>query len=283
MYGPFGHISRARARVVAPPVLNSPTAAAGPLIAAPGRRPRGDRDMSAGAEARGAHHGGMSLAGTAGLLADPTRAAFCLALLDGRAWTAGELARHAGVAPSTASEHLSRLVGGGLLAEERQGRHRYVRLTDSAAPLVEELSAYAGESGPAPRGLRESARRSAEARARTCYDHLAGRLGVAVADAALDRRLVTADAGLAVTGAGRDWLAGLGIDVGAMTGTRPVIRHCLDWTERRHHLAGAVGAALCARAFDLGWVRRIGSGRALKVTADGERAFRDLLAIDVTA
>lgn len=189
------------------------------------------------------------------------------------------------MAPSTASEHLSRLVAGGLLAEERQGRHRYVRLADNAAALVEDLSAYALDAGaaPAPHSLRESVRRSAEARARTCYDHLAGRLGVAVADAALERRLVTDDAGLAVTEAGRAWLAGLGIDVAALRGGRPVLRRCLDWTERRHHLAGAVGAALCARAFELGWVERIGSGRALKVTADGERAFRDQLAVDLRA
>lgn len=227
----------------------------------------------------------MSLAATAGLLADRTRAAFCLALLDGRAWTAGELARHAGVAPSTASEHLSRLVAGGLLVEERQGRHRYVRLADSAAALVEDLSAYGLGTGagpvPAPRTLRESARRSAEARARTCYDHLAGHLGVAVADAVLEQRLVADEAGLVVTADGQAWLAGLGIDVAALRGSRPVIRRCLDWTERRHHLAGSVGAALCRRAFELGWVERIGSGRALKVTAEGERAFRDLLAIDV--
>ncbi|MFG1805109.1 ArsR/SmtB family transcription factor [Streptomyces sp. NPDC049040] len=228
----------------------------------------------------------MSLATIAGLLADRTRAAFCLALLDGRAWTAGELARHARVAPSTASEHLSRLVAGGLLTEERQGRHRYVRLADGAASLVEDLSAYGAggaDDAPAPRNLRESVRRSAEARARTCYDHLAGHLGVAVADAALDRRLVADEAGLVVTEAGRAWLAGLGIDIGALKGPRPVIRRCLDWTERRHHLAGAVGAALCLRAFDLGWVERIGSGRALRVTADGERALHDQLAIDLRA
>jgi DNA-binding transcriptional ArsR family regulator len=114
----------------------------------------------------------VSLDATAGLLADRNRAAFCPALLDGRAWTAGELARHAGVAPSTASEHLSRLVASGLLVEERQGRHRCVRLADQAAPLVEDLSAYGLGTGPAPapRSLRESVRRSAETQARTCYD-----------------------------------------------------------------------------------------------------------------
>ena len=228
----------------------------------------------------------MPLADLAALLADRTRAAFCLALLDGRAWTAGELARHAGVSPSTASEHLSRLVAAGLLTEERQGRHRYVRLADArTATLIEDLSGHplATDSTAPPESLRASVRRSAEARARTCYDHLAGDLGVAVADAALERGLVTDEAGLAVTGSGIDWLAGLGIDVGAMRGSRPVIRRCLDWTVRRPHLAGSVGAALCRRSFELGWVQRIGTGRALRVTPDGERALREQLGIAVAA
>ncbi|MEO3754129.1 winged helix-turn-helix domain-containing protein [Streptomyces sp. B6B3] len=221
-----------------------------------------------------------SLAETAGLFADRTRAAFCLALLDGRAWTAGELARHAGVRPSTASEQLSRLVAGGLLTEERQGRHRYVRLAGpDAAALVEALASYASEDSDTsrPRNLRESVRLSAEARARTCYDHLAGRLGVALADAMVARGLVAADSGLAVTAAGRSWLAdvlGFSHPPGAR---RPLVRSCLDWTERRPHLAGALGAALCATALERRWVRRVGSGRAVTVTPEGAEAFRDLL------
>ncbi|MFI6848367.1 ArsR/SmtB family transcription factor [Kitasatospora sp. NPDC050467] len=234
----------------------------------------------------------MPLAQLAGLLADPTRAAFCTALLDGRAWTAGELARHAGVAPSTASEHLSRLIAGGLLAEERQGRHRYVRLAGpEAAALIEDLTVFAETSATAtaparaPRNLRESTRLSAEARARTCYDHLAGRLGVAVTDAALARGLVADDAGLAVTERGREWLAGAGIELPARAGHgggRPVVRGCLDWTERRTHLGGALGAALCRTALDRAWVERIGSGRALRVTADGDRALHELLGLQLT-
>lgn len=238
----------------------------------------------------------MSLAQIAGLLADRTRAAFCMALLDGRAWTAGELARHAGVSPSTASEHLSRLVAGGLLTEERQGRHRYVRLSGPAtAALIEDLAAYPAypehpspssrpsarsSPDPAPSGLRESGRMNAEARARTCYDHLAGHLGVAVTDAILSRGLVADDAGLVVTEAGRIWLAELDIDLLALKGSRPMVRGCLDRTERRTHLAGAVPAALCERAFDRHWVERIGSGRALRVTPEGGRAFYDLLGIE---
>ncbi|MFI2612610.1 ArsR/SmtB family transcription factor [Kitasatospora sp. NPDC018619] len=276
----------------------------------------------------------MTLAALAALLADPTRAAVCTALLDGRAWTAGELARHARVAPSTASEHLSRLIAGGLLAEERQGRHRYVRLASPAvAALIEDLTAFAG-SGPsaesgadaasrsgegarsdevsgtgvgagagadarsgaatrsgegsgatrAPRNLAEATRRSAEARARTCYDHLAGRLGVAVSDALFARGLVTDEGGLAVTAYGRDWLAEQAIGLpprGGHRSGRPLVRTCLDWTERRHHLGGALGAALCRAALDRAWVERIGSGRALRITPDGGRALRELLGVEL--
>ncbi|MFE7188081.1 ArsR/SmtB family transcription factor [Kitasatospora sp. NPDC057541] len=232
----------------------------------------------------------MSLAHLAGLLADPTRAAFCMALLDGRAWTAGELARHAGVAPSTASEHLSRLIAGGLLAEDRQGRHRYVRLAGpEAATLIEDLASFplpAGPpdraSSPAPGSLREATRTSAEARARTCYDHLAGRLGVAVRDAVLARGLVADEDGPALTDRGRSWLADLGVELpprAGRSGGRPVVRACLDWTERRSHLGGAFGAVLCRTALDRAWVERIGSGRALRVTPDGDRALRDLLGV----
>ncbi|NGN70390.1 winged helix-turn-helix transcriptional regulator [Streptomyces sp. A7024] len=237
-----------------------------------------------------------SLARTAALLADPTRAAFCLALIDGRAWTAGELARHAGVAPSTASEHLARLLEGGLVTLERQGRHRYVRLAGpAAATLVEELATFAPEAGTGagigaraggtdsgrPRSLRDAGRRRAEARARTCYDHLAGRLGVAIADAAQDRGLIDRRGGLALTEPGRDWLRRLGavIPPDGRKSTRPLLRDCLDYSERRPHLAGAVGAALCRRSFELGWVERIGSGRAVRVTAAGAAALDDQLGL----
>ncbi|WP_052848974.1 winged helix-turn-helix domain-containing protein [Streptomyces avicenniae] len=223
-----------------------------------------------------------SLAETAGLFADRTRAAFCQALLDGRAWTAGELARYAGVRPSTASEHLSRLVAGGVLAEERQGRHRYVRLAGpEAAALVEALASYAAPDTTAPPRLGAATLLGAEARARTCYDHLAGRLGVVLADAMIARGLVAADSGLAVTPAGRAWLAdALGYEQPPGS-RRPLVRDCLDRTERRPHLAGALGAALCATALRRQWIRRVGSGRAVKVTPRGSDAFHDLLAVTV--
>ncbi|MGC4916163.1 ArsR/SmtB family transcription factor [Streptomyces albogriseolus] len=225
-----------------------------------------------------------ALARLAALAADETRAACLLALLDGRAWTAGELARHCGVAASTLSEHLGKLVGGGLLTEERQGRHRYVRLADArVAQLVEDLTAQlAPDAAEPPRGLRQSGAGSAMARGRTCYDHLAGRLGIAVTDALTARGLLRQDTGFALTDAGLDWFGALGVDLDGR-GRRPLARACLDWTERRPHLAGAAGAALCRHLLERGWCVRIGSGRAVKVTGTGEQALTDLLGIDTAA
>ncbi|MFE6457988.1 winged helix-turn-helix domain-containing protein [Streptomyces cinereoruber] len=221
-----------------------------------------------------AHPEGPDLAALAGLLADGTRASFCLALLDGRAWTATELARHAGVAASTATEHLNLLVGGGLLAQERQGRHRYVRLADpETARLIETLASMAPRRGDPPRSLPAVNRSRALARARTCYDHLAGALGVAITEAMTDRGLLDWEQGLTLTGNGTDWLAELGIVPPPAT-RRPPVRSCLDWTERRPHLAGAVGASLCRHAFDSGWITRIGTSRAVALTETGRRALR---------
>lgn len=224
------------------------------------------------------------LARLAALIADETRAACLLALLDGRAWTAGELARHAGVAPSTLSEHLGKLVAGGLLAEERQGRHRYVRLADArVAQLVEDLAAQVTpKTARRPRNLRESSAGSAMARGRTCYDHLAGRLGIAVTDALTARGLLRQDTGFALTDAGLGWFDSAGIHL-ERTGRRPLARACLDWTERRPHLAGVAGAALCRHALDVGWCVRIGSERAVKVTPSGEGALGELLGIGAGA
>jgi DNA-binding transcriptional ArsR family regulator len=221
-----------------------------------------------------------SLAGWAALLADRTRAAFCLALLDGRAWTVGELARHAGVAVSTASEHADRLVAGGLLIQRKQGRHRYLQLASAeTAGLIETIAAAGPPGPPAPVVSMSAAhRRKNLAFARTCYDHLAGFIGVAIADALVGDGLVSRTNGLVVTPRGSAWLTSLGIGLDR-SGKRPVVRDCLDWTERRSHLAGQLGAAVCRHAFEAGWIVRIGSGRAVKVTADGERALEDQLGI----
>ncbi|MCO1595020.1 winged helix-turn-helix domain-containing protein [Micromonospora sp. RHAY321] len=217
---------------------------------------------------------GRGMAELAALLADGTRAGICLALLDGRAWTAGELARRAGVAPSTASDHLTRLVRGGLLVEERQGRHRYLRLAGpSVAQLIEGLAGHA-PAPPAPTGsLRAATAGAALAYARTCYDHLAGRLGVLMYDALLAHGRLDRASGLTVTPDGWAWAAGLGVPVDVLRAARrPVVRDCLDWTERRSHLAGALGAAVCRRFAELGWTAP-GAGRAVRLTPTGRSAL----------
>ncbi|MEU5908647.1 winged helix-turn-helix domain-containing protein [Micromonospora sp. NPDC047527] len=217
---------------------------------------------------------GRAMAELAALLADGTRAGMCLALLDGRAWTAGELARRAGVARSTASDHLTRLVRGGLLVEERQGRHRYLRLAGpSVAQLIEDLAGHVPAAPPPTGTLRAATAATAMAYARTCYDHLAGRLGVLMYDALLADGRLDRTSGLAVTPDGWAWAAGLGVPVNALrTARRPVVRDCLDWTERRPHLAGGLGAALCRRFAEVGWTTP-GAGRALRLTPTGRTAL----------
>lgn len=222
-----------------------------------------------------------ALAGFASLLADPTRAAFCLALLDRRAWTAGELARLAGVSAPTASEHLDRLLAGGLVTERRQGRHRYVELAgEEVAHVVETLLAAAPPDPP--RTLKASNAAAALARGRTCYDHLAGRLGIAVTDALASHGFLDRAAGLSLTPAGRTWLTtGLGIAPDRLHGSRPLVRECLDWTERRPHLAGRAGALICETFLAKGWLTRVGTGRAVRPTPAGEKALRELLGLTV--
>lgn len=190
------------------------------------------------------------------MLADGTRATVCLALLDGRAWTATELAGLAGVSRPTISEHLNLLVDGGLLAEIRQGRHRYVKLAGpETAELLEGLAAQAPRRTEIANSLAAASRRDAFARARTCYDHFAGKLGVALADAMTERGFLDWSDGIALTPQGAAWLDDLGVVVERRRG-RPAVRSCLDVTERRPHLAGAVGAALCSHAFRHRWATR---------------------------
>ncbi|PXY37067.1 transcriptional regulator [Prauserella coralliicola] len=225
------------------------------------------------------------LAALARLLGDDTRARFCLALLDGRAWTAGELATLAGVSPSTASEHLGKLVAGGLLVERRQGRHRYVQLAGPrVAELLEGLVAHLEPAPERPASLRTSRVSAALARGRTCYDHLAGRLGVAITDALAARGLLDTTAGFALTSDGVDWLTGpLGISPEDLRSSRrPLAKACLDWTERRSHLAGLAGARICDRLLATGWIKRIGTHRAVTVTPAGTEALRTLLDLDLT-
>jgi DNA-binding transcriptional ArsR family regulator len=210
------------------------------------------------------------LAAVAALIADPSRAAMLDGLTGGVPLTAGELARLAGVAPSTASEHLERLERGGLVVSERYGRSRHVRLAGvHVAHALEALAAIAPPKRAT--GLRAWQHGEALRAARSCYDHLAGVAGVALADALVARRLLEpGDGGFAITRAGEEELAGFGLDIGTIRGARRTTAGaCLDWSERRPHVSGALGAALLGELFDRRWLRRRTDGRALTLTPDG--------------
>jgi DNA-binding transcriptional ArsR family regulator len=203
------------------------------------------------------------------LLAEPARAAMLLALVDGTARPAGELAQAAGVGAPTASAHLKRLLEGGLLAVQVQGRHRYYRLAgDEVAGWLEALALPRKPLAP-PTG--DTALR----RARTCYRHLAGQLGVALCAGLLDRgHLTTTSEGLVLHPAGAAALAEAGLDPQA-TARLPALRGrgCLDWTERRLHVGGPLGVALTSAMLDAGWLRRASRGRALVPSTEGLRRF----------
>lgn len=227
------------------------------------------------------------MAEIAALVGDPARAAILNSLMDGRALTATELAHVAGIMPQTASGHLSRLTAARLISVEKQGRHRYHRLASSdVARMLEGIMQLAATNLPAPRPVgRVGPRDAAMRRARTCYDHLAGRLGVAIADALQAQGFVefVEDIG-ALTQEGQEFLQKLGLhealfSAGDRRTTRIFCRRCLDWSERRWHLAGQVGAAVCRHTLDEGWVRRIDSSRALDVTPLGMRALRSQFGI----
>jgi DNA-binding transcriptional ArsR family regulator len=210
--------------------------------------------------------GEADVAAAAALLAEPARAALVVALTEDEALPASELAARAGVAPSTASEHLRRLVEGGFLASRKNGRHRYFSLADPAvADAVEALAIVAPQ--PPVRSLREATKSELIRSARTCYDHLAGRVGVDLA-AALERQRVVVrrngDYALGPEAHGR--CEALGIDLEELEAQRrPVVRACLDWSERELHVAGGLGAALANRFFELGWIRRRAGNRSVEV------------------
>jgi len=249
------------------------------------RRTRGTAEMG---QARGPHTGrkhdrmaaDTDIAAAAALLADPTRAGFLIALSDGRALPAGELARRGRVAPSTASAHLAKLVEQGLLSVETCGRHRYFRLATPA--LVRALEALAVIAPPAPvRSLHESEVAVAVRFARTCYDHLAGTLGVAMTEALIARGILAEiEDGYDMTPAGVRSLQEFGVDVGSARRRRRLFApHCLDWSERRHHVAGALGSALAGHLFEVGWIVRAPTSRAVWVTPTGRVGLSDWLGV----
>jgi DNA-binding transcriptional ArsR family regulator len=245
--------------------------------------------------------GDADLAALGSVLAEPARARILLALGDGRALPAGMLASEAGVANSTASAHLGRLVESGLVSVHPQGRHRYFRL---AGPEVGELIETLARLAPAApvRSLREDSRAHAMRAARTCYDHLAGRLGVALFAALIERGFVVGgdgthdldgggadrlsapgrDCDYRLTPAGQHRLSELGVALPLTDPETPIaLRYCVDWTEQRHHLSGAAGRALLDRLLELRWLRRADRGRAVLVTDEGRAGLSTELGVEI--
>jgi DNA-binding transcriptional ArsR family regulator len=222
------------------------------------------------------------LAWIASVVGDPARMRMLLALMDKRARTAKELAFLARVSAATASAHLSKLLDSKLVAVDPQGRHRYYRITSPlVGQMMEAMAGVAGEAAPPARGRPRVD--EALATARTCYDHLAGRLAVAIADILQDRGdIIFADGAGEVTARGQSFFSDLGVDLKRLGSSRRVFcRPCVDWTERRHHLAGAVGAALCDHCLTQGWLQRTRDSRALTITAAGRSTFAETFGIDM--
>jgi DNA-binding transcriptional ArsR family regulator len=226
--------------------------------------------------------GDADLAAIGRMLGDDHRARFLLALLGGEALPAGELAARSGASSSLASAHLAKLLDAGLVDATRRGRQRHYRLaTPQVAHAIEALLAVA--PARATSSLREHSRGEAIRRARTCYDHVAGRLGVAVADAFEERCIVRANqSGWELTPHGEHELEQLGLDIPALRRQRRAfIRPCLDWTERRPHIAGGLGAAVTARMFELAWIRRLPGSRGLRVTPKGDAELHARFAVSL--
>lgn len=222
---------------------------------------------------------GPNIVGIAALVGEHARAEVLTSLMADRALTATELAAVAGVTKQTISAHLAKLVAAGLVSVESQGRHRYFRLADrDVAQLIESLMGVAFRTGALR--ARSSPREPALRTARVCYDHLAGEIAVRIYESLLNRRAMAPGAGgLEITPSGRRLFRKLGIDVEALSRQkRALCKACLDWSERRHHLAGALGAALLARVVHLGWAKLAKDSRVVSLTANGERALQTMFA-----
>jgi len=226
---------------------------------------------------------GPIIAEIAALVGDPARATIVSALLDGRALTASELAVAARITPQTASTHLAKLTGAGSLSVVRNGRHRYFRLASPAvAEMIDGIAAVALAKRPRYHPLSRQAR--ALSAARICYDHLAGRLSVDLTDSLIAREYVVPDGEAAeITAAGVRFFTKFGIELPAPRASRRrLCRLCFDWTERRPHIAGALGAATTKRCFDLGWMERMQRSHAVIVTPSGRRGFRETFGVDAS-
>ncbi|HET9718399.1 MAG TPA: helix-turn-helix transcriptional regulator [Pseudolabrys sp.] len=224
----------------------------------------------------------IRMAEIAALVGDPARANILSALMGGRALTAKELAGVAGVSPQTTSGHLGKLFGANLVARVKQGRHRYFRIaTPQVAEMLEAIMAVVAATPPRyrPPSKADDAMRMA----RTCYDHVAGMLGVQLADRLVQRELIIlgAEAG-EVTSSGTKFLTRIGVDLSAARARRRVFcRPCVDWTERRPHIGGAVGAALASWLLELKWIERVHASRAVMITPAGRRGLQEIFAISL--
>ena len=217
---------------------------------------------------------GPDIARVAALVADPARSMMLIALMDGRALTATELAGLGGITKQTASSHLAKLVDGEVLVVEAQGRHRYFRLAGShVASLLEALMVFSSDAVPP---LHTGPHDPSLRKARICYDHLAGEMGVRLYDKMLEESWLDGD--LAVTDLGRSRLMEIGLDVEALPASnRPLCRSCLDWSQRRHHLAGRLGKAVLDSLLAKRWARRVADSRVIRFSPEGERGFASWL------
>jgi DNA-binding transcriptional ArsR family regulator len=245
--------------------------------------------------------GDSDLASVGALIGEPARAKVLMALADGRELPASVLASEAGVAASTASAHLTKLVEGGLVVVEPRGRHRYFRLAGpEVGRAIEALAAIAPPTRI--RSLKDGTRAQAVRNARTCYDHLAGKLGVGLMGALLDQGILTGgdgrydhttaagdrpsafghDVDYRLSDRGAHVLQDLGVDLEqAFKGRRPPIRYCVDWSEQDHHLSGGLGAALAQRLKELAWIRPLPGSRAVKITDEGRRGLQDRFGLEL--
>lgn len=222
---------------------------------------------------------GPNIATIAALVGDPARANMLTALMSGHALTATELAQEAGITVQTASSHLSKLSDGGLLALRKQGRHRYFSLSDDdVAQMLEGLMGIAARTGHLR--VRTGPKEPALRNARVCYDHLAGDQGVRLFEAMVDRKLIkTTEDEAELTGNGADFVNAFGIELEPLRrARRPLCRLCLDWSARRTHLAGGLGAAFLQRFYDLKWAKREDGTRVVVFSRRGETAFEELIA-----
>ncbi|MGO4950239.1 ArsR/SmtB family transcription factor [Paenibacillus sp. DRB1-1] len=218
----------------------------------------------------------------ASLVSEPSRAAILTALLDGRFHTASELAHMAGIKPQTASFHLAKMTEAQVVTVEKQGRHRYYGIQDPEVARVMESFLSIAPSVPI-HSFKHASENEALRLARTCYDHVAGQLGVQLMSFFIQKGILSEDQdGLHITEQGEIFFTDFQIDLKKTRQKRRSFSHkCLDWSERRHHLAGALGSALLDRLFELNWIERLPTTRAIRVTADGKRGFKEIFSIEV--